>query len=150
MPSREAERSCNLRMLDSTQDPSTMPDNPPSPNPHAEDHYYAALDLVAEGHNEEAVAEYRQSLAADPNFTDALHGLSRGLSVGPESPVEQPGIWLMESDGHEHVERMEQVKVQHVEEKWHSAKYHYRSCKSRHAKFLNRPPNEQRRSERHQ
>ena len=45
----------------------------------AEDHYYAALDLVAEGHHEQAVAEYRQSLAADPDFTDALHGLSRAL-----------------------------------------------------------------------
>ena len=56
-----------------------MPDNPPSPSPQAEDHYYAAHDLVAEGHNEQAVAEYRQSLAADPNFTDALHGLSRAL-----------------------------------------------------------------------
>jgi Flp pilus assembly protein TadD len=63
-----------------------MRDDPPSPNPHpdaavrqAEDHYYAALDLVAEGHHEQAVAEYRKSLAADPTFTDALHGLSRAL-----------------------------------------------------------------------
>jgi tetratricopeptide (TPR) repeat protein len=45
----------------------------------AEDHYYAALDHVAEGHDEQAVEEYRQSLAADPTFTDALHGLSRAL-----------------------------------------------------------------------
>jgi tetratricopeptide (TPR) repeat protein len=45
----------------------------------AENHYYAALDLVLEGHHEEAVAEYRQALAADPHFTDALHGLSRSL-----------------------------------------------------------------------
>jgi tetratricopeptide (TPR) repeat protein len=45
----------------------------------AEDHYYAALDLVAEGQGEQAVEEYRKSLAADPNFTDALHGLSRAL-----------------------------------------------------------------------
>jgi len=56
-----------------------MPDDPPSPNLQAEDHYYAALDLVAEGHHEQAVAEYRKSLAADPTFTDALHGLSRAL-----------------------------------------------------------------------
>jgi tetratricopeptide (TPR) repeat protein len=63
-----------------------MPDDPPSPNTtpppssqDAEDHYYAALDLVAEGHHEQAVAEYQKSLAADPNFTDALHGLSRAL-----------------------------------------------------------------------
>jgi len=45
----------------------------------AESHYYAALDHVAEGHDEQAVDEYRKSLAADPNFTDALHGLSRAL-----------------------------------------------------------------------
>ncbi len=61
-----------------------MPDDPPSPNPQqvpqeAEDHYYAALDLVAEGQHEQAVAEYRKSLASDPTFTDALHGLSRAL-----------------------------------------------------------------------
>ena len=45
----------------------------------AEDHYYAALDLVLEGHHEQAVEEYRQAVAADPRFTDALHGLSRAL-----------------------------------------------------------------------
>lgn len=45
----------------------------------AEDHYYAALDHVAEGHDELAAEEYRKSLVADPNFTDALHGLSRAL-----------------------------------------------------------------------
>ena len=45
----------------------------------AEDHYYAALDLVLEGHHEQAVEEYRQAVAADPKFTDALHGLSRAL-----------------------------------------------------------------------
>jgi len=45
----------------------------------AEDHYYAALDRVAEGHHDRAVEEYQKSLAADPNFTDALHGLSRAL-----------------------------------------------------------------------
>ena len=59
----------------------TMPENPDSPQApqHAEDHYYAALDRVAEGHHEQAVEEYQKSLAADPNFTDALHGLSRAL-----------------------------------------------------------------------
>ncbi len=45
----------------------------------AEHHYYAALDLVLEGHHEQAVEEYRQAVAADPKFTDALHGLSRAL-----------------------------------------------------------------------
>lgn len=45
----------------------------------AEIHYYVALDLVAEGRDEQAVDEYRKSLAADPTFTDSLHGLSRAL-----------------------------------------------------------------------
>lgn len=59
-----------------------MPDQPSSSNATrrvAEDHYYAALDHVAEGHDDLAVEDYRKSLAADPNFTDALHGLSRAL-----------------------------------------------------------------------
>ena len=45
----------------------------------AEDHYYAALDLVAEGEQERAVAEYQKSLDADPGFTEAMHGLARAL-----------------------------------------------------------------------
>jgi Flp pilus assembly protein TadD len=59
-----------------------MPDDPATQEanrPQAEDHYYAALDLVAAGHDDQAVEEYRKSLAADPTFTDALHGLSRAL-----------------------------------------------------------------------
>jgi tetratricopeptide (TPR) repeat protein len=59
-----------------------MPDDPTteeSSRQQAEDHYYAAIDLVAEGHHEQAVGEYRKALAADPTFTDALHGLSRAL-----------------------------------------------------------------------
>jgi hypothetical protein len=43
----------------------------------AENHYYAALDLVAEGHHEQAVAEYQASLAADHTFTEAMHGRAR-------------------------------------------------------------------------
>jgi tetratricopeptide (TPR) repeat protein len=54
-------------------------DPPPNARAQAEHHYYAALDHVAEGRDEHAVAEYHQSLAADPTFTDALHGLSRAL-----------------------------------------------------------------------
>jgi len=45
----------------------------------AEDHYYAALDLMAEGQLERSVAEYEQSIAADPSFTEAMHGLARAL-----------------------------------------------------------------------
>ncbi|MGA2102999.1 MAG: tetratricopeptide repeat protein [Candidatus Sulfotelmatobacter sp.] len=45
----------------------------------AEDHYYAALDLMADGKLEDAVAAYQQSLTADPIFTEAMHGLARAL-----------------------------------------------------------------------
>ena len=45
----------------------------------AEDHYYAALDLVTDGDLEKAVAAYRESLNEDPTFTEAMHGLARAL-----------------------------------------------------------------------
>ncbi len=45
----------------------------------AEDHYYAALDLMADGKLEKAVAAYRESIAVDPGFTEAMHGLARAL-----------------------------------------------------------------------
>jgi tetratricopeptide (TPR) repeat protein len=45
----------------------------------AENHYYAALDLVAEGQHERALAEYQQSLEADSTFTEAMHGMARAL-----------------------------------------------------------------------
>ncbi len=45
----------------------------------AEDHYYAALDLMAEGQTEGSVGELQKSLAADPTFTEAMHGLTRAL-----------------------------------------------------------------------
>jgi len=45
----------------------------------AEDHYYAALDLFAEGEHEAALAEYEKAIAADPTFTEALHGMARTL-----------------------------------------------------------------------
>lgn len=55
-----------------------MPDDPHQKTS-AEDHYYAALDLFAEGEHERALEEYRRSLAADPAFTEALHGMARAL-----------------------------------------------------------------------
>jgi len=45
----------------------------------AEDHYYAALDLFADGDHERALEEYKQSVEADPSFTEALHGMARAL-----------------------------------------------------------------------
>src|SRR5690348_5095577 len=45
----------------------------------SEDHYYAAQDLVAEGEQEGALAEHQLSLAADPAFTEAMHGMARTL-----------------------------------------------------------------------
>lgn len=54
-----------------------MPDN--NMRQQAEDHYYAALDLMAEGKSDEAVNAYRASIEADPSFTEAMHGLARVL-----------------------------------------------------------------------
>lgn len=45
----------------------------------AEDHYYAALDLVLEGEPEGALAEYERALEVDPTFTEAMHGLAKTL-----------------------------------------------------------------------
>ena len=45
----------------------------------AEDRYYAALDLMGDGHLEQAVTAYQESIAADPTFTEAMHGLARAL-----------------------------------------------------------------------
>jgi Flp pilus assembly protein TadD len=45
----------------------------------AEDHYYGALDLMADGKLEESVVAYRESIEADPSFTEAMHGLARAL-----------------------------------------------------------------------
>ena len=45
----------------------------------AEDHYYAALDLFADRKQEQALVEYEKSVAADPTFTEALHGMARAL-----------------------------------------------------------------------
>ncbi len=54
-----------------------MPDE--SSREKSEEHYYAALDLVAEGNQEGALAEYQKALAADPSFTEAMHGMARTL-----------------------------------------------------------------------
>ncbi len=54
-----------------------MPDQ--SPRQKAEDHYYAALDLFADGEHDGALEEYRKSIEADPTFTEALHGMARSL-----------------------------------------------------------------------
>ena len=45
----------------------------------AEDVYYSALDLMAEGQLEKAADAYRESLNIDPTFTEAMHGLARAL-----------------------------------------------------------------------
>ncbi len=43
----------------------------------AEDYFYSGLDLYTEGKHEQAIAEYRRAVDADPTYTDALHGLAR-------------------------------------------------------------------------
>lgn len=54
-----------------------MPD--PSARKKAEDEYYAALDFMADGELQKAVAAYEESVKADPTFTEAMHGLARAL-----------------------------------------------------------------------
>jgi tetratricopeptide (TPR) repeat protein len=43
----------------------------------AETHFLAGLELFAAGELQRAIAEYQLSLAADPSYTDAMHGLVR-------------------------------------------------------------------------
>ena len=43
----------------------------------AEDHYFRALDHFAAGELDSAIGEYKQAIALDPQFTDAMHGLIR-------------------------------------------------------------------------
>jgi len=45
----------------------------------AEDLYYSALDLMADGNLDKAVVAYQESLNTDPTFTEAMHGLARAL-----------------------------------------------------------------------
>ncbi|MFL6436896.1 MAG: tetratricopeptide repeat protein [Terriglobales bacterium] len=47
------------------------------PKQEAEDHYYAALDLFADGKQDEAIAEYEKCLKLNPSHSEALHGLAR-------------------------------------------------------------------------
>ena len=57
----------------SRRDPSvTVPVTMPS----KEDLYDRAVDLVAEGNLDEAIAAYQQALACDAAFADALHGIA--------------------------------------------------------------------------
>jgi len=51
----------------------------PTARQKAEDFYYAALDLMADGHLDQAVAAYQDALQADPTFTEPMHGLTRAL-----------------------------------------------------------------------
>lgn len=45
-----------------------------------EELYDAAVDLIAEGQPEAAVAKYREALAAAPDHLDSLHGLALALA----------------------------------------------------------------------
>jgi len=50
----------------------------------AEDRYYDALDHYAEGRLHEAIADYEASIATDPTFLDAMHGLARAYQDSEE------------------------------------------------------------------
>lgn len=70
---------CNCAVLESCLRQEILSMSEPDSRQKAEDVYFAALDLMAEGKLEEAVAAYRESIAADPSFTEAMHGLARAL-----------------------------------------------------------------------
>jgi tetratricopeptide (TPR) repeat protein len=53
--------------------------NTPATTANAEDAYYAAVDCVAEGQWDKAIAAFRKALRLDPHFLDAMHGLVRAL-----------------------------------------------------------------------
>ncbi|MGA9475228.1 MAG: tetratricopeptide repeat protein [Terriglobales bacterium] len=78
-PSKPADHSSGSRSESGPETSETGTQPGAEARAQAESHYYAALDHVADGDDNHAVDEYRQSLAADPAFTDALHGLSRAL-----------------------------------------------------------------------
>lgn len=61
--------------MSQTSDPAASSAN----RPLAEDHYYAGLDLMAEGNLSDAATAFQQSVAADGSFTEAMHGLARVL-----------------------------------------------------------------------
>ena len=44
--------------------------------PDKDELYDRAVDLVAEGQLDEAIAVYQEALALDPEFADALHGIA--------------------------------------------------------------------------
>ena len=43
----------------------------------ADDHYYAGVDLFGEKLYDQAIAAYREALALNPAFSDALHGIAQ-------------------------------------------------------------------------
>ncbi len=45
----------------------------------AEDHFYRAVDCIADGDLTTAIAAFRDSLGCDPTYDDAWHGLIRVL-----------------------------------------------------------------------
>lgn len=45
-----------------------------------EEHYDRALEAVAEGRLDDAVAEYARALELNPSYTDALHGLAQAYA----------------------------------------------------------------------
>jgi tetratricopeptide (TPR) repeat protein len=69
------------------------------PHPSPEDTYYAAVDMLANGDLNGAVAAFRQCLADDPAMLDAMHGLIRALKdLGEIDAAIDAAIRLSEFD----------------------------------------------------
>ena len=59
--------------------------------------YDEAVDLVAEGKLEEAVAKYKDAIALDPGFADAWHGLAMAYNdMGQHQEAIEAGKKLCE------------------------------------------------------
>src|ERR1035438_4651670 len=69
-PGRLLQARCIL--LNSGPEPRKRRMTPDQSRQTAEEHYYAALDLYAEGHHQEAIRQYEAAIAADPSFLDAM------------------------------------------------------------------------------
>jgi len=61
---------------------STSSSSPANPRLQAESRYYEALDCLARNEIPAAIAGFRASLEADPEYSDSAHGLLHALKAG--------------------------------------------------------------------
>ncbi|NRB28698.1 MAG: tetratricopeptide repeat protein, partial [Roseibacillus sp.] len=63
------------------------------------EHYRKGLQLYGENKHEEAIEEYRAALVEDPDWTEALHGLSMAqMHAGKLEEAVKTGLKIVEID----------------------------------------------------